>query len=368
MPDKRTTIANSILLALMLVAVITSLSMGTVRIDPMDTLRALVGSADPMTTFVVNELRLNRVTAGLLAGAALALAGCLMQTLARNRLATPGIIGIANAATAFAVASVVGIGVPVAPPVMALARNRPATPGIIGFDNVASAFVVASGVGIGVSVAPPVMALAGAAAASAIAFGLAGANGTRGYRFIVAGIGIGAIAGAVTQVMLSRVAIDAANAAYPWTVGSLNARSGNSVLVLACGLAAGYGLLMLISRGLNTLQFSDAVAVALGTHLKRVRILGLAISVLLTGFAVSVCGPVGLIALLAPELARTICKPGKVPLLASALAGATFMVVADLLGRTLFSPLEIPVGIITAIVGSPYLLWILLKPSQRSLT
>src|SRR5690554_4725569 len=329
MPDKRTTIANSILLALMLVAVITSLSMGTVRIDPMDTLRALVGSADPMTTFVVNELRLNRVTAGLLAGAALALAGCLMQTLARNRLATPGIIGIDNAATAFAVASVVGIGV---------------------------------------SVAPPVMALAGAAAATAIAFGLAGANGTRGYRFIVAGIGIRAIAGAVTQVMLSRVAIDAANAAYPWTVGSLNARSGNSVLVLAIGLAAGYAILMLISRALNTLQFSDAVAIALGTRLKATRILGLALSVLLTGLAVSVCGPVGLIALLAPELARTICRPGKVPLTASALAGATFMVAADLLGRTLFSPLEIPVGIITAIVGSPYLLWILLKPSPRSLT
>src|SRR5690554_4644695 len=329
MPDKRTTIANSILLALMLVAVITSLSMGTVRIDPMDTLRALVGSADPMTTFVVNELRLNRVTAGLLAGAALALAGCLMQTLARNRLATPGIIGIDNAATAFAVASVVGIGV---------------------------------------SVAPPVMALAGAAAATAIAFGLAGANGTRGYRFIVAGIGIGAIAGAVTQAMLSRGAIDAANAAYPWTVGSLNARSGNSVLVLAVGLAAGYAILMLISRALNTLQFSDAVAIALGTRLKATRILGLALSVLLTGLAVSVCGPVGLIALLAPELARTICRPGKVPLTASALAGATFMVVADLLGRTLFSPLEIPVGIITAIVGSPYLLWILLKPSRRSLT
>lgn len=186
--------------------------------------------------------------------------------------------------------------------------------------------------------------------------------------FQAAGIGIGAIAGAVTQVMLSRVAIDAANAAYPWTVGSLNARSGNSMLVLAIGLAAGYAILMLISRGLNTLQFSDAVAIALGTRLKATRILGLALSVLLTGLAVSVCGPVGLIALLAPELARTICRPGKVPLTASALAGATFMVAADLLGRTLFSPLEIPVGIITAIVGSPYLLWILLKPSRRSLT
>ncbi|HBM49395.1 MULTISPECIES: FecCD family ABC transporter permease [Marinobacter] len=329
MPDKRTTLANSSLLVLLLLAVITSLSMGTVQVPPPDVLQALMGNADPMTAFVVNELRLSRVVAGLLSGAALAMAGCLMQTLARNRLATPGIIGIDNAATAFAVASVVGVGL---------------------------------------SLAPSAMALAGAACATAIAFGLAGANGTRGYRFIVAGIGIGAIAGAVTQVMLSRVAIDAANAAYPWTVGSLNARSGNSVLVLAIGLAAGYAILMLISRALNTLQFSDAVAIALGTRLKATRILGLALSVLLTGLAVSVCGPVGLIALLAPELARTICRPGKVPLTASALAGATFMVAADLLGRTLFSPLEIPVGIITAIVGSPYLLWILLKPSRRSLT
>ena len=329
MPDKRTTLANSSLLVLLLLAVITSLSMGTVQVSPPDVLQALMGNADPMTAFVVNELRLSRVVAGLLSGAALAMAGCLMQTLARNRLATPGIIGIDNAATAFAVASVVGVGL---------------------------------------SLAPSAMALAGAACATAIAFGLAGANGTRGYRFIVAGIGIGAIAGAVTQVMLSWVAIDAANAAYPWTVGSLNARSGNSVLVLAIGLAAGYAILMLISRALNTLQFSDAVAIALGTRLKATRILGLALSVLLTGLAVSVCGPVGLIALLAPELARTICRPGKVPLTASALAGATFMVAADLLGRTLFSPLEIPVGIITAIVGSPYLLWILLKPSRRSLT
>jgi len=329
MPDKRTTLATSSLLVLLLLAVITSLSMGTVQVSPPDVLQALMGNADPMTAFVVNELRLSRVVAGLLSGAALAMAGCLMQTLARNRLATPGIIGIDNAATAFAVASVVGVGL---------------------------------------SLAPSAMALAGAACATAIAFGLAGANGTRGYRFIVAGIGIGAIAGAVTQVLLSRVAIDAANAAYPWTVGSLNARSGNSVLVLAIGLAAGYAILMLISRALNTLQFSDAVAIALGTRLKATRILGLALSVLLTGLAVSVCGPVGLIALLAPELARTICRPGKVPLTASALAGATFMVVADLLGRTLFSPLEIPVGIITAIVGSPYLLWILLKPSPRSLT
>lgn len=328
-PDKRNTLVNTALLGLLVLATIISLATGTVQVSPADTLRALAGNADPMTDFVINELRLSRVIAGLLSGSALAMAGCLMQTLARNRLATPGIIGIDNAATAFAVASVVGVGL---------------------------------------SLAPSAMALAGAAAATAIAFGLAGANGTRGYRFIVAGIGIGAIAGAVTQVMLSRVAIDAANAAYPWTVGSLNARSGQSVLVLGMGLAAGYLILMSLSRALNTLQFTDAVAIALGTRLKATRIIGLGLSVMLTGLAVSVCGPVGLIALLAPELARALCRPGKVPLTAAALAGASFMLVADLLGRTLFAPLEIPVGIITAIVGSPYLLWILLRPSPRSLT
>ena len=329
MPDKRNTLVNTALLGLLVLATIISLATGTVQVSLFDTLSALAGHADPMTDFVINELRLSRVIAGLLSGAALAMAGCLMQTLARNRLATPGIIGIDNAATAFAVASVVGVGL---------------------------------------SLAPSAMALAGAAAATAIAFGLAGANGTRGYRFIVAGIGIGAIAGAVTQVMLSRVAIDAANAAYPWTVGSLNARSGQSVLVLGMGLAAGYLVLMSLSRALNTLQFTDAVAIALGTRLKATRIIGLGLSVMLTGLAVSVCGPVGLIALLAPELARALCRPGKVPLTAAALAGASFMLIADLLGRTLFAPLEIPVGIITAIVGSPYLLWILLRPSPRSLT
>ena len=329
MPDKRNTLVNTALLGLLVLATIISLATGTVQVSLFDTLSALAGHADPMTDFVINELRLSRVIAGLLSGAALAMAGCLMQTLARNRLATPGIIGIDNAATAFAVASVVGVGL---------------------------------------SLAPSAMALAGAAAATAIAFGLAGANGTRGYRFIVAGIGIGAIAGAVTQVMLSRVAIDAANAAYPWTVGSLNARSGQSVLVLGMGLAAGYLVLMSLSRALNTLQFTDAVAIALGTRLKATRIIGLGLAVMLTGLAVSVCGPVGLIALLAPELARALCRPGKVPLTAAALAGASFMLIADLLGRTLFAPLEIPVGIITAIVGSPYLLWILLRPSPRSLT
>ncbi len=321
--------ANLVLAATLSLAMALALALGTVSV-PLDGLwDALLGQGNAMHRFVVQELRLPRVLAGALTGAAFALAGCLMQTVARNRLATPGIIGIDNAATAFAVASVVGTGI---------------------------------------SLAPSAMALGGAATATALAFGLAGANGTRGYRFIIAGLGIGAIAGATTQVMLSRVAIDAANAAFPWTVGSLNARSATAVSVLAVGLVTGWIAALLLGPSLNTLQFSDPVAINLGTQLKRVRTLSLACAVLLTGLAVAVAGPVGMIALLAPELARALSRPGRVPLTASALAGAGFMVTADLAGRLLLAPLELPVGLITAIVGAPYLIWILVKPSSRSLT
>ncbi|MFL1407170.1 FecCD family ABC transporter permease [Marinobacter sp. M1N3S26] len=322
--------STNLALALALVAAVTaSLALGTVAVPPEAILDVLAGGGDAIHQFVIRELRLPRVLAGALTGAAFALAGCMMQTVARNRLATPGIIGIDNAATAFAVASVVGTGI---------------------------------------AVAPSAMALTGAAAATALAFGLAGANGTRGYRFIIAGLGIGAIAGAVTQVMLSRVAIDAANAAFPWTVGSLNARSATAVQVLALGLAIGYGLAIALGPALTTLQFSDPVAINLGTRLKRIRALSLACAVLLTGLAVAVAGPVGMVALLAPELARALSRAGKVPLTASALAGAAFMVAADLVGRLALAPLELPVGLVTAIAGSPYLIWILVKPSTRSLS
>ncbi len=317
------------LAAALTLAVVMSLIFGTVSVPLDGLLDMIAGQGNAIHRFVIHELRLPRVVAGALAGAAFALAGCLMQTVARNRLATPGIIGIDNAATAFAVASVVGTGI---------------------------------------SMAPPAMALVGAAIATSLAFGLAGANGTRGYRFIIAGLGIGAIAGAVTQVMLSRVAIDSANAAFPWTVGSLNARSTTAVITLAFGLVIGWVTALLLGPSLNTLQFSDPVAINLGTRLARVRALSLACAVLLTGLAVAVAGPVGMVALLAPELARTLCRAGKVPLTASALAGAGFMVTADMAGRLILAPLELPVGLITAIVGAPYLIWILAKPSSRSPT
>ncbi|RCV88587.1 FecCD family ABC transporter permease [Billgrantia montanilacus] len=326
--DRRAFTACLLLLAALMAASLAYLAMGSSGLAPRAVLPALVGRGEMMAVFLVQELRLPRLVAACLTGAAFGVAGCLMQTLARNRLATPGIIGIDNGATAFAVASVVGLGV---------------------------------------SLAPPAMALAGAATAAAITFGLAAGGGTRGYRFIIAGIGVGAVFGAITQLLLAKVAIDTANAAYPWTVGSLNARPAGAVTLLAIGLAVGLAAALGLTRSLSLLRFSDAVATTLGIHVARRRWQVLVVSVLLTGLAVAVAGPVGLVGLIGPEIARSLSSPRGVPVVASALAGALVMVLADLAGRVLLAPIEIPVGIVTSVVGGPWLLWILLRPASRNL-
>ncbi|WP_252106976.1 MULTISPECIES: iron ABC transporter permease [unclassified Halomonas] len=324
--ERRAVAVNLGLLLALLIAGVVYLSLGSVPLSVSEVIPALAGQGDMMTTFMVQELRLPRLAAACLTGAAFALAGVLMQTLAGNRLATPGIIGIDNGATAFAIASVIGVGV---------------------------------------TIAPPAMALAGAATAAAITFGLSAGSGTQGYRFIVAGIGVGAVFGALTQFYLARVPIDTANAAYPWTIGTLNARSPGAVLLLAAGLGVGVMLAMGLARSLSILRFKDAVASGLGVKVKACRIQVLALSVVLTGLAVAVAGPVGMVALIGPEIARSLSSSRHVPVLAATLAGALVMVLADLAGRTLLSPIEIPVGIVTAVVGGPWLLWILMRP-QRS--
>ncbi|WP_432698202.1 FecCD family ABC transporter permease [Marinobacterium sp. YM272] len=324
---QRATLVNAVLLLLILVAATASLSLGELPLSPSEVWQAIRGEGPALQQLVVQQLRLQRVLAGVATGAAFALSGCLMQTLSRNRLATPGIIGIDNAATAFAVASVLGTGL---------------------------------------ALTPPAMSLVGAATATALAFGLSGDSGRRGYRFIIAGVAIGAVAGALTQFMLSRVAIDDANAAFPWTVGSLNARNSEATLLLGLALLPCLLLALRWASALKLVQVSDAVSLGLGVNLKQVRRNGLMLSVLLTGLAVAVAGPVGLVALIGPELARTLCKHRGVPLLAATLCGALIMLLADLVGRLMLSPLEIPVGIVTAVVGSPYLLWMLLNPSFRS--
>jgi len=311
-----------LLFFLLLMLVLYALYVGNEQEGFRAVLLALIGQGDEFLTFLLYELRIPRILAAIAAGAGFGAGGCLLQTLARNRLATPNIVGLDNGATAFAVASIVALPV---------------------------------------SLATPALALAGAATAAALAFGLSGGMGSKGYRFIVMGVGIGAIFGALTNFMLARSSMDSANAAYPWTVGSLNARPEEATWWMFLCLLFMLPLGMYLARSLNLLRLSDEVAISLGVSLRCTRWLTIATTVILTGFAVALAGPVGMIALVAPEAARHFIAPNRVSVLLSALFGSFFLLLADVAGQRLWAPIEIPVGLITAIVGSPYLLWLLLR-------
>ncbi|MBO1413370.1 iron chelate uptake ABC transporter family permease subunit [Streptomyces sp. FH025] len=314
------------LLAVVVVVTAVCLAVGETRLNPVDALRAAFGSGTPRDVLLVEKLRLPRAEAGLAVGAALGVAGCLMQTLAQNRLATPDTVGFNNGATAFAVASVTGTAT---------------------------------------QLLPSAAALVGATTAAALAFALGGGAGRNGYRFLVVGLGIGAVFGAVTNLLLSRAAVDSANAAYAWTVGTLNGRDTDAVTYLQLGLLVCLPAGMLLGRRLSLLRFSDAVATGLGVRVRGLRVAVLLVAVVCSGLAVAVAGPLGMIALAAPEAARRIAGPRSVPVLTSAVAGAAFTLLADLIGRTALSPLEVPAGLVTAVVGGPYLLWLLLTTRPR---
>jgi len=285
-------------------------------------LLALIGQGDDFLNFLIFELRVPRILAAIIAGAGLGAGGCLLQTMARNRLATPNIVGLDNGATAFAIASIVAIPL---------------------------------------SLATPLLALAGAATAAALAFGLSGGMGSKGYRFIVMGVGIGAVFGAVTNFMLARTDMDSANAAYPWTVGSLNARPEEAIWWMFFCLVFCLPLGAWLTRSLNVMRLSDEVAINLGVSMRLTRWMTMVVTVCLTGFAVALTGPVGMIALVAPEAARHLIAANRVSIWHAAIFGSLFLLLADLVGQRLWAPIEIPVGLITAVVGSPYLIWLLLR-------
>jgi iron complex transport system permease protein len=324
--DRRAARAAAVLGGLVVLAVAGSLAVGTAHVSLLDTLPAALGRGDARDVLLVQRLRLPRVIAGVLVGAALGIAGVLLQTLARNRLATPDTVGLNDGATAFAVASVVAVPT---------------------------------------SLGPPALALVGAATAAALTLALAGGAGQRGYRFLVVGLGVGAALGALTQLLLARAPIDAANQAFPWTVGSLNTRSPLAVALVGAGVAGALPVAVVLGRQLRMVRLADPVVVGLGLRVGRVRVAVIAVAVVTAGLSIAAAGPLGLVALIAPEVARKAAGPRSVAVVGSALAGALVVVLADLLGRTVAAPVELPVGIVTAVIGGPYLLWLLLTTRTR---
>ncbi|GGX65231.1 Fe(3+)-hydroxamate ABC transporter permease FhuB [Streptomyces hiroshimensis] len=323
---RRAAVAAFALAALLVGAVVLSAYAGQSEMSLSRTFNAVFGSGDRFDVLLVQKFRLGRIVAGLAAGAALGLAGCLTQTLARNRLATPELLGVNDGATAAVLLSATLSGT------------------------------------FGAWWAGPLGALAAVLVVTAVSGGL----GQRGYRVLVVGLAMSALASAVTQVVLSRRSLNSASSLYVWTSGSLNGRSYSVAVPVLIGLAVLVPLALVVARHLNVLRFDDSTAASLGVAPGRVRLVCMLLAVGLAGLAVGICGPVGFVALASPVIAGRLAGPLRVPVVGSMLVGATLVVLADTVGRVALDGVEIPVGIVTTVLGGPFLLWVLLGRSAAA--
>jgi iron complex transport system permease protein len=320
--DPRAIVACAILTAVCALLLLLSVSFGEVTIGLPDAFAAIVGNGSSANEFFVNTLRLPRALSALLAGAAFGLSGAIFQTIARNPLASPDIIGITAGASAAAVAVIVCVG-----------------------SGAGAVTLGALGGGLLTALAMYVLALRG---------------GVDGYRLVLVGIGLGAMLSAITAYLLTRISIIEAQYAFIWLIGSLNGQSWEQLRLLAICLAVLVPLVLMLGRYVRLLEHGDDVPELLGVPVARTRVAVLLLGVALAAVATAVAGPIGFVALAAPQIGRRIVRSPQVTLVASALVGAVMVSAADLVGRVLPS-VEMPVGVVTGIVGAPYLLWLLVR-------
>ncbi|MFF4299031.1 FecCD family ABC transporter permease [Streptomyces vinaceus] len=310
-------------LAVLLAAVcVAHLSVGESFTAPAEVVWVLLGRPSP-DEFVVGTLRLPRMATGLLVGLAFGAAGALIQTVARNPLASPDIIGISQGAGAVTVAAL--------------------TFGVTSYAVL------------------PYLSVLGGVLAAALVYVFAWRGGLHAARFVLIGIGFAIALRSVTTLLMTKGDYLVAQQAQIWMTGSLNGRGWDAAGPLAWVLAALLPGVLWAARAQRTVSLDDDTATALGVRLGRVRLGLIALGVVLASVATGAAGPVDFVALLAPQIARRMTRTAQIPLLCSALTGALIVVLGDLPARKLLSPTELPVGVLTAAVGAPYLIWLIVR-------
>ena len=312
---------------LVLVAAV-NIGRGEFPISVGDVLGSLVGGGDRAQRFIVLQLRLPRTLTGLLVGAALGMAGAITQAITRNPLASPDLLGVTGAAGTAAVAVIV--------------------------------FGGGSGVVVGAlaEVGLPLAALLGGLLAAVLVYGLAYRRGVVSDRLVLVGVGVNAVAVAITSWLLVVANINQATQATVWLTGSLDGRDWAHVVPVAVALALLMPTGLRLSFGLGALALGDDTASALGVRVNRYRVaLGL-VALTLAAVGTASAGPIGFVALVVPQICQRLVGGSTPPLVTSAVYGALLTVAADLIARTAL-PAELPVGIVTAVLGAPYLLYLL---------
>lgn len=325
---RRTARRLALLAALTAGAVLLSLLVGAVGLTPGAVLRALFGGGDPATRTIIRELRLPRTAMALLTGGALAMSGAVFQALVRNPLAEPYILGVSGGA---AVGATLAVG-------LGLARGAPG--------------------------AVPLAALVGALGAILLVFRIAGrvSRGLDTRVLLLAGVVLGAFFNAVIVLLLSFANIESFRSAIFWLMGSVEFATWGQTALLAAYLLPSLILILGLARPLNLLAGGEETALYLGVRVERVKTVAYLVTSLMVAATVALCGVIGFVGLVIPHALRLLWSSDHRLLLpGSFLAGGTFLLLADTVARTVVAPGELPIGVITALVGVPVFVVLLVR-------
>ncbi len=320
---RRELVVLGAVLVLLVALVLVGLGVGEIPLSPLQVAGALVGHGDTVSDFVIGQLRGPRVAGALLVGAALGAAGGIVQSVVRNPIASPDVIGITSGASASGLTAIVLFG---------------ASGGVL-FGSV----------------------VVGAVLVSVVVAALSWRRGITGNRVVLVGIGVAAICLSTTGWMLTAGTVQQAGTALLWLSGSLNAVDRTLVGILAVAVVVLLAAALAQSRRLTVLALGDEVAAALGLRPDRAKVLLLLTAVGLTAGAVATAGPVAFVALMAAPIARRLVGNGRVALGVVAAVGAVVTLASDLVAQFAIPGNALPVGVVTGVVGAPYLLWLLAR-------
>ena len=322
---RRQSITVAALAAAVIAAFFVTLMIGNTIYSFDEVVRVILGETVPGASFTVGELRLPRAAMAALTGLAFGLAGVTFQTMLRNPLASPDIIGISDGASAAAVFAIV-----------ILAVN----------DTLVSVF-----------------ALVGAVIVAFAIYLLANKGGFAGTRLILIGIGVAAMLDSTVAYILSKAASWDLQTAMKWLTGSLNGATWQSVVPLAVASVILVPVLLSQSRNLDVLRLGDDSAAGLGVHIRRTRILLILGAVCLLAFATAASGPIAFVAFMAGPIAARIVGAGASLVLPAGLVGALLVLMADLIGQYALGT-RYPVGVVTGVLGAPYLIYLLIRTNR----
>lgn len=314
-------------LAALLAASVAGLVLGASDVGVADVLALLLGGRlAPTARSILVSIRIPRVLGGLLAGAAFASSGALIQAVLDNPLASPNVIGV-NSGAGMAVLLVAAL----------------------------------TAAGVNVAVPLPVAAFLGALIASGLILAVSSRAGVSRLTVVLAGVAVNAVFGAGMNLVLT-VSPNAYVGSSSYLVGGLSGVVLGRLAAPAALIAAGLALALALAARINVLALGHETAHALGVHVGALRAAGLACASLLAGAAVSFCGLIGFVGLMVPHVAkRFVGHDLRRVIPVSALWGATFTVLADVVARTAFAPYELPVGILMALMGGPFFIWLLMR-------